>query len=89
MFYDQVSESADYINSKVNAKVDVAVILGSGLAILVNVSKMDFVYPLVFIWAYSAIAIQQMNQHIILVVCCAAILLIALVMDRYKKTLQE
>ena len=64
-------------------------ILGSGLAILVNVSKMDFVYPLVFIWAYSAIAIQQMNQHIILVVCCAAILLIALVMDRYKKTLQE
>ena len=62
-------------------------ILGSGLAILVNISKMDFIYPLVFIWAYIAIAIEQMNQPIILVVCCAAILLIALVMDRVKKML--
>lgn len=67
----------------------IVLILGSGLAILVNVSKVDFVYPLVFIWAYIAIAIEQMNQPIILVVCCAAILLIALVMDRVKKTLQK
>ena len=65
----------------------IVLILGSGLAILVNVSKVDFVYPLVFIWAYIAIAIEQMNQPIILVVCCAAILLIALVMDRVKKML--
>ena len=65
----------------------IVLILGSGLAILVNVSKVDFVYPLVFIWAYIAIAIEQMNHPIILVVCCAAILLIALVMDRVKKML--
>ena len=65
----------------------IVLILGSGLAILVNVSKVDFVYPLVFIWAYIAIAIEQMNQPIILVVCCAAILLIALVLDRVKKML--
>ena len=36
MFYDQVKESADYIQSQLGQKVDVAVILGSGLGKIVD-----------------------------------------------------
>lgn len=39
MFYDKVKESADYISSKVNAKADVAVILGSGLGKIVDIME--------------------------------------------------
>ena len=45
MFYDQVRESADYINSKVNAKVDVAVILGSGLGKIVDIMENKEIVP--------------------------------------------
>lgn len=37
MFYDTVKESADFIQSAINSKVDVAIILGSGLGKLVDV----------------------------------------------------
>lgn len=39
MFYDQVKESADYISSKINAKADFAVILGSGLGKIVDIME--------------------------------------------------
>lgn len=39
MFFDQVKESAEYISAKVNAKVDVAVILGSGLGKIVDIME--------------------------------------------------
>lgn len=39
MFYNKVKESADYISSKVDANVDVAVILGSGLGKLVDIME--------------------------------------------------
>lgn len=39
MFYNKVKESADYIKSKVDSNVDVAVILGSGLGKLVDIME--------------------------------------------------
>lgn len=45
MFYDQVKESADYIRSKVNAKADFAVILGSGLGKIVDIMENKEIVP--------------------------------------------
>ncbi len=45
MFYDQVKESADYINARVNRKVDVAVILGSGLGKIVDIMENKEIVP--------------------------------------------
>lgn len=45
MFYDQVKESADYIRSKVNAKADIAVILGSGLGKIVDIMEHKEIIP--------------------------------------------
>lgn len=45
MFYDQVKESADYICSKVNMKVDVAIILGSGLGKIVDIMENKQIVP--------------------------------------------
>lgn len=45
MFYDQVKESADYISSKVNAKADFAVILGSGLGKIVDIMENKEIVP--------------------------------------------
>ncbi|ACZ01230.1 purine-nucleoside phosphorylase [Streptobacillus moniliformis] len=39
MFYNKVKESADYISSMVDTKVDIAVILGSGLGKLVDIME--------------------------------------------------
>lgn len=45
MFFELVKESADYISSKVNAKADVAVILGSGLGGIVDVIENKEIIP--------------------------------------------
>ena len=45
MFYDQVKESVDYIRSKVNAKADFAVILGSGLGKIVDIMENKEIVP--------------------------------------------
>lgn len=45
MFYDRVKESANYILSLVNRKVDVAIILGSGLGKLVDIMENKLVIP--------------------------------------------
>lgn len=45
MFYDQVKESADYISSKINAKADFALILGSGLGKIVDIMESKEIVP--------------------------------------------
>ncbi len=55
------------------------------IAISFNSSQNDFMFPLVYIWVYIALAIQHLNNLIIVMVCCGVILLIGWMMDRYKK----
>lgn len=45
MFYEQVKESVDYIQSKLNKEIDVAVILGSGLGKIVDIMKDKIIVP--------------------------------------------
>ncbi|MBT9776599.1 purine-nucleoside phosphorylase [Clostridium sp. MCC353] len=45
MFYDKVKESAEYILSRINMPVDVAVILGSGLGKIVDTMKEKVIIP--------------------------------------------
>ncbi len=45
MFYDKVKESADYISAKAGRKVNVAVILGSGLGKIVDIMQDKVVVP--------------------------------------------
>ncbi|GAA0085927.1 purine-nucleoside phosphorylase [Clostridium sp. CTA-7] len=45
MFYDKVKESANYIRSVVNEKIDVAVILGSGLGKIVDIMEDKKIIP--------------------------------------------
>lgn len=45
MFYDQVKESADYIQSQLGQKVDVSVILGSGLGKIVDAMTEKKIIP--------------------------------------------
>ena len=45
MFYDRVKESTDYIRSRVSQKIDVAIILGSGLGKLVDIMENKQVIP--------------------------------------------
>ncbi|MGN0996407.1 MAG: purine-nucleoside phosphorylase [Candidatus Ventricola sp.] len=45
MLYDQVRESADYIRSRVNARAEIAVILGSGLGKLVDIMENKEIVP--------------------------------------------
>lgn len=45
MFYEKVKESADFISSKVNTNVDVAVILGSGLGKMVDIMENKEIIP--------------------------------------------
>ena len=46
MFYDQVKESADYIQSQLGQKVDVSVILGSGLGKIVDAMTEKRSFPI-------------------------------------------
>lgn len=45
MFYDRVKESADYIRSKADMKLDVAIILGSGLGNMVDIMENKRIIP--------------------------------------------
>lgn len=56
------------------------------IAIYFLAEERDFIYPLVFVWAYIAIAIQNLNNTPIFVTCCGVILLIGLMMYRVKRT---
>ena len=54
------------------------------IAIVFNISQNDFLYPLVFIWAYIAIGIKNLDQPVIFTICCGVILLIGWMLDRNK-----
>lgn len=56
------------------------------IAIYFLAQEREVIYPLVFVWAYIAIAIENLNNTPIFVTCCGVILLIGLMMDRVKRT---
>ena len=45
MFYDKVSESAEFIKERISSKVDIAVILGSGLGGIVDIMEDKEIIP--------------------------------------------
>lgn len=59
------------------------------LAITFLTTQNDFLYPLVFIWSYVAIAIKNVNHTPIFMTCCGVILLIAFMMDQMKKRFKK
>lgn len=63
--------------------------IGGFFAIVFTKSQMDFIYPLVFIWAYIGIAVKNLNQSTIFVTCCLAILLISWMMDQVKRMVSQ
>ncbi len=62
----------------------VVLILGALLACYICKTKQDRVYPLVFIWAYIAIAVAQLSIYPIVITICAMIVLMAFFLERVK-----
>lgn len=67
----------------------VSLIFVGFLAIAFTSTQQDYVYPLVVIWAFVAIAIHHLNVTAIFVTACGGILLIAFMMDRIKRISQK
>ena len=66
MFYNRVKESADYISLKIDGKIDIAVILGSGLGNLVNIMKDKIVISYKDIPSFPQISVSGHAGNIVI-----------------------
>ncbi|MEG0307509.1 MAG: hypothetical protein RR636_06165 [Clostridium sp.] len=65
----------------------ILIIVGSVIAILFSVINQDNIFPLVFIWGYVAIAVEQKEMKVIgiVAVVMSTILLITIIYNVYRK----
>ncbi|MCC5889215.1 MAG: tryptophan-rich sensory protein [Alkalibacterium sp.] len=49
----------------------ILLVIATGIALLVSLVRMDWIYPLVFVWTYVGIIIENENQLFLLTIICA------------------